>query len=84
MASVYGGVLLIGAEGGSQLARYNPLSESDANEACEAYELAAKDRCLPAVPVSPEDPLQRGVRHRREHRPDPGSTGCRSRGNDLK
>ncbi len=47
MASVYGGTLLIGAQGGSQLARYAELTEADANEACEAYQTAAKDRCVP-------------------------------------
>jgi len=54
MASMYGGALLIGAEGGSQLVKYSALSEADANEACEAYQVAARDRCIPVPLVAPE------------------------------
>jgi hypothetical protein len=54
MASVYGGALLLGALGGSQLAKYKPLSECDANEVCEAYQTAARDRCVPTPLITTE------------------------------
>lgn len=53
MASAYGGTLLFRALGKSQLARYERLTEAEANEACEAYQTAAKDRCIPVPPVTP-------------------------------
>jgi hypothetical protein len=59
MASVYGGTLLVGAQGGSQLAQYVELTEADANEACEAYQTAAKDRCVP-VPLLTVEKIPHG------------------------
>ncbi len=58
MASVYGGTLLLRAHGGSQLARYEPLNDSEANEVCEAYQAAARDRCIP-VPLLTTEKIPR-------------------------
>jgi hypothetical protein len=52
MAGVYGGTLLIGAAGGSQLVKYDALDEAEANETCEAYQVAARDRCIPVPALS--------------------------------
>jgi hypothetical protein len=54
MASAYGGVLLLQALGGSQLARYESMPDSEASDVCEAYEKAAKDRCIPVPLVVPQ------------------------------
>lgn len=53
MASVYGGTLLLGAMGGSQLGKYEALPKKDADEAIEAYQTAQKDWCVPVPPIDP-------------------------------
>lgn len=52
-ANAEGGTLLIGAVGGSQLVRYEPLSEADARAAMHVHEEAVRDRCSPAPLFSP-------------------------------
>jgi hypothetical protein len=59
MAGVYGGVLLIGAfENRGRLVKYEGLTDAEAEEACNAYQTAAKDRCVP-VPLLTTEKIPR-------------------------